>query len=87
MDEAQARGASAAVTRTAELFARHGCLLCDSKLRSSRHHPGDRAAASLWCGVPVVRQCPQCRQPVKVVSRNHAIISVVEAFLKAHPDK
>jgi hypothetical protein len=31
--------------------------------------------------------CPQCRQPVRVVARNHAIGNIVEAYLAKHPDK
>ena len=32
-------------------------------------------------------QCPQCRQPVRIVSRNHALANIVDTYLSSHPDK
>jgi hypothetical protein len=32
-------------------------------------------------------ECPQCRQPVRVVSRNHALANIVDMYLSTHPDK
>lgn len=31
--------------------------------------------------------CPQCREPVRVVSRNHAIGNIISGFLERHPEK
>lgn len=33
------------------------------------------------------RQCPQCRAPVNMVSRNHIITNLVDAYLRLHPEK
>ncbi|KAJ3188230.1 hypothetical protein HDU85_005380 [Gaertneriomyces sp. JEL0708] len=38
-----------------------------------------------WCSVS--SDCPQCRTPPSLVSRNHTMNGVVEAFLRVHPDK
>ena len=32
-------------------------------------------------------KCPQCRNSVRVVARNHAIGNIVDAYLAKHPDK
>jgi E3 ubiquitin-protein ligase CHFR len=32
-------------------------------------------------------ECPQCRQSVRVVSRNHAVMAIVEGFVAQHPGK
>ena len=31
--------------------------------------------------------CPQCRQPVRVVARNHTVANIVDAYLAQHPNK
>lgn len=31
--------------------------------------------------------CPECRETVITFRRNHAIIQLVEAYLKTHPEK
>ena len=31
--------------------------------------------------------CPECRQPVRVVSRNHAMGNIIDGYLAQHPEK
>ncbi|KAI9342792.1 hypothetical protein DFJ73DRAFT_842391 [Zopfochytrium polystomum] len=33
------------------------------------------------------RECPQCRLKIRTISRNHQLKSVVDIFLKSHPEK
>lgn len=40
---------------------------------------------SVW--VKRKAECPQCRQSVRVVSRNHALANIVESFVSAHPER
>jgi E3 ubiquitin-protein ligase CHFR len=32
-------------------------------------------------------ECPQCRQPVRVVSRNHTLANIIDGFLAQRPDR
>lgn len=32
-------------------------------------------------------QCPECRDKVKGIRRNHAIVSLVESYIEANPSR